>query len=172
MFDKIAKNLNTSFKEEKPAKGKEIVEISTDIKEFEEKKNELIKSAKQNTIEDKSYLQTEIKDVVGCGKNVLDKLQEEIKVGSSPRIYEVYATLMNSVICGLKELRELNKTVYDIETIRNDLDEGGPKTTNVNIVMDAKELLQHITDATKNNELNAVEADFSVQGEESEDENN
>jgi len=164
VFDKIAKKLNTEFKEENPEKTKTIEKISTDIQEFEDKKNELIESTKNQTLEDKNYLQTEIKGIVDCGKNVLEKLQNEIKVGSSARIYEVYADLMNSVINGLKELRELNKTVYDIETINDDLGQTS-KPANINIVMDAKELLKHINDAKQKNELNAIDAEFTVEGE-------
>lgn len=115
--------------------------------EFTDKKDELIKKVESENFEDKDFLQEEIKQLIHQGKLVLDKINKDLKVGSQPRMFEVYGSVFNSVMSGMKELRELNKNMADI-----DVKSKGTKKTSVNLQLTAKELALLVKDTTK--ELN------------------
>jgi hypothetical protein len=153
-------NENASFEKLDNEFNIPVVKQENSIKELD--KNELVVKPEENVggLENKDFLQTEIKEVITNGKKVLETLQKDIKIGSPPRAAEVYAKLMSSTIEGLRELRELDKTIADIK-IRH-VDENKPKTS-VNISMTGKELLQMIKDAQSNSQMTAINTDFKVE---------
>ena len=158
-FDKISENLNTSF-----SAAPDIQQIQKDLDHFQEKKNQIktfIEEKKDITLEDKGFLQLETKILIHNGKAVLDKLQEEIKQGSSPRIYEVYSQLMSTVMGGLRKLRELNKMVLDIERINKMTSDPGQGNTTVNVFMSSKDMAEMMKKAKVESSMNAVDGTFS-----------
>ncbi len=156
VFDNLAKSFDSSYKEEN------IDKLSTEIQVFEDKKKQLVDSSKKIEFGDKNFLKEEVKDVIGIGKAVLDKLSNELKIGSPPRMYEVCAKMLESVISGLKELRELNKTIYEIEAAPTDGEKGKPNV-NITFTGTGKDLLDMISSAKDKNELDRVDADFKVE---------
>ena len=160
-FSAISDEFNTSFSEEK---NNEIDAIESEIDLFESKKNEIItkSTTSSNTLEDKEYIQDDIKQLITNGKKVLSLLQKDLKIGSAPRMYEVYSTLMSTVLVGLRELRDLNKTVADMQMFSMEPD---VSSTEVNIKMSGKELLNMIKNASDDNQMNAISADFKVEEE-------
>ncbi len=162
-FDKISEKLNTTYDEE-------IEKVEHEVEKFEEKKKELVeKSSAENLgFEDKEYLQKETKDLIDNGKKVLETLQNEIKIGSPPRMFEVYAFLMNGIISGLKELRGLNKSIAELNIIENQPEPEDKR--NVNIILSGKELLDMINSAKDNSEINRIDADFKVEDQIKKDE--
>jgi hypothetical protein len=173
-FDKLEQSLNTKFVPtssiSESISATNPGDINKEIQYFEDKKKQIIEGSqsKIKTIEDKEWLQYEIKDLMSNGKLVLQKLQADLKIGCSPRMYEVYASLMNSVIMSQKELRELNKMVYDIELFQVDPNEGKSKTQ-VNINLTGKELLAMINNAKDNSQMNSVSTEFTIEKEKSMD---
>jgi hypothetical protein len=131
-----------------------------EAEEFKEKKNELVKRSEKVTLEDKEFLQDEIKQLIYQGKCVLDKINKDLKLGSQPRMFEVYGSVFNSVMTGIKELRELNKNVADIEIKHNP--SGG--LSSVNLKLTAKELATLVKDTTKemNNAKIRIEAKETI----------
>lgn len=156
-FDEISKKLNTTFENGE--------EISTDIQKFEKDKTDLVERAKkEEVIEDQFFIQNEIKTVINNGKNVLQKIDDSLKVGSQPRMFEVYATVMNSLISSLKELKDLNYLVENKRDMQSDT--GGRKQTNIYMNMTGKEVLDMINNASKENELKEISADFTIDDKE------
>ncbi len=157
-FDKISESLGTSF-----SAAPDFQHVQTELDSFEQKTNELktfLKEKDELTLEDEKYLSLETKLLIQGGKTVLDKLQEEIKQGSSPRIFEVYSQLLGSVLGGLRELRELNKMVLDIKKINMITSDPTPKTQ-VNVFMDSKSMSELIKKAKEDSSMNAIDGSFS-----------
>lgn len=157
-FDAISKNFDTSF-----SAAPVLAQIQAELVESEEKTKELkqfIQEKKEVTLEDKEYLQKETKNLIANGKTVLTTLESEIKQGSSPRIYEVYAQLMSTVMGGLREMRELNKMVLDIDRTNAMINDPNPVGT-VNITMSSRELGDMLTKARKDSTMNAIDGTFS-----------
>ena len=159
-FEKLNEAFNTSFSDS--VTGMDDVEKQIEV--FEEQKNKLIakKDNELATIEDKEYIQKEIKIIVENGKLVLEKVAKDIKIGANPRQIEVYAKLMDSVINGLSQLRELNRIVSDKEFMMGNFNNNEEKV-NVNIKMSGKDLLNMINDAKENSQLNAIDTDFEIE---------
>jgi hypothetical protein len=137
------------------------------VDEFQQQKNELIqKSNNIRTLEDKEYLQQEIKFLVDNSKKVLDVIQKDIKIGSPPRMVEVYAKLLSSILEGIKELRELNVAVSEAEVrtrLNRDGGLGNNSNTNINVRMTAKELMFMMKEASSMSQMKAINTEFDVE---------
>lgn len=148
-FDKLDNEFNTPATVENPTKELEV---------FQQQKNELVaKTVQVKTLEDKEFLQTEIKSLIENSKRVLDIIQKDIKIGSPPRMAEVYAKLLTSTIEGIRELRELNQTLANMQMFK-DSDEV-PKAT-LNVKMTGKELISLIKSAKDNSQMKEISAEF------------
>lgn len=158
-FEKIANKLGTEYVETAVVSA-----IENEIEEVKEKKNELVKFSKNDiTLEDKEYLNTEIKSLVKISKGVLEKLNKDIKIGTPPRVAEVFATLANSIVAQLKELRELNKMVMDTEILNVPVD---PKpNASFNVKMTGSEMLELFEKMQKDSKLQKIDAEFKIEDE-------
>lgn len=153
-FDKLSNEFNTAPFSATP---------SDELQVFNQQKQELIERSTQiRTLEDKQYLQTEVKSLIENSKRVLDTIQKDIKIGSPPRMAEVYAKLLSSTLEGIRELRELNQAIANMQMFR-DPDEQ-PKAS-INVKMSGKELMEMMKIAKESSQLKSVEAKFSVEGE-------
>ena len=94
------------------------------------------------------------------------RLENEIKVGSRSDMYDAYFKAINAIGNQLKELRELNKTVVDIEIQKQKIERPDQKTNRATIVLDANSLLELVKKAKKDSQMDAIDADFSVEEDE------
>ena len=154
-FSKLSQSLDTSFVDQTSAIKNEVQEFTNETKE--------LANVSINTLEDKQYIQDGIKKTLEMGTSVLEKLKSDIKVGSNPRMYEVFSKMMDSMNRGFQELRDLNKTVVDLQIFNDGPIENAP--AKVEIKMTGKELLDFIEKTKKESELNRVDADFEVEDE-------
>lgn len=69
--------------------------VSETTKEITEIKNNL--NEQKYNIEDKEYIRTELQNLIELNTTVLEQLADQLKLGSVPRLYEVYSTLSNSI---------------------------------------------------------------------------
>ncbi len=160
-FGKLSQKFNTSFSEELSGSANTVEKIENEISIFKSKKNELVKEGSEvKTLEDKTWLQNQIKIVIEHGQLALDSVKKDIKIGTTPRTIEVYAKLMQSTLEGLKELATLNRTIADMEFYRNPETE---PSTKINIQMDGKELFDYMDKVRKESQLNAIDAEFDVE---------
>ena len=151
-LEKIAKSLDGTFVSS---------EIKNDLCVIEKRSSELTEYVqKPDTLKDKIYIEENIKELIEISKDVLKTVKDDIKIGASPRQIEVFSTLTNAITNQIKELRDLNKMIYDLESI-NSIDD--PKPGIVNISMTSDDLLDMIKDASKNSELNKIDADFDIE---------
>jgi hypothetical protein len=132
---------------------------------FEEKKNDLVErvqSTGEMTLRDAELIRSEIQDMIATSKNILERLEETLQIGAPPRAFEVYATLMNSRLSSLKELRDLGKTEIDVKVLNNKTTD--PATTNNTLVMmmDSSELSNMIKNVESKNSLKEISTDFDI----------
>lgn len=160
-FDKIGDALGTSFD------GEEIIES---VNKVIERKKDIESSTDELKLGDAEYMKAEITSCIASLETVMNTLEQDLKIGSQPRMYEVYATMANTKMSSVKELRELNKVILDLKLkLREPTSKGGsngPKNLTVNNYISHKDLLGMMTDAKKNNSLNKVSADFKIVDEE------
>jgi len=168
-IDKV--KTNESFQKMDEAFGTEFdgAEFDNQLKTLEEEKSKAITKVNDGieTLEDKAYLQEELKILISSAMEVLNICKENIKIGSNARDKEVYFGGVSKVVEAIKELRELNKTVREIQ-----IDVATPKTTNnltVNMKMDSRSMLKYLNKletAQKENSLNAIDAEFNINADE------
>jgi hypothetical protein len=148
---------------------KEIENINAQSERFSAIRKEISDKEKNTELEDKEYLEFELKTLIANNRRVLDILEQDIKIGTKPRYHEVYATLTKSVLDGIRELRELNKTIADIKFQKEKLEvrkmqNSLPSTqmAHVNFQLTGKDLFDMINIAKRSSQLNAVDAVFEV----------
>lgn len=160
-YDKISDSLNTTF----VTSGDEsLVSLEKELVAFEEKKHELqefVSKKKELTLDDANWLQLETKTLYLNARMVLDKLQTEIKQGSSPRMYEVYSQLLSTAMTGLKELRELNRLILEIARHNASISDAKNPGGTVNVfVGNSKDMLEMVKRAREANSLNSIDGTF------------
>lgn len=72
------------------------------------------------TLEDKEYIRAELQSLIEINRSVLETLSEQCKMGAPPRMYEVFATLSNTVSTNLMSLAKLDQTITDYQVKEND----------------------------------------------------
>lgn len=143
-FDKISDILDTSYKdsEEKPSKDLQVFSNDTS----------------KDVIEDTDYIKFELKSLIENGVNMLEKLSEDIKIGTSVRSHEVYFKGLESVKSLVKELKELNLdnkklAKEDAKVVSN----GASNQTQINNFFTSKDLLKMINKADKESTMKDID---------------
>jgi len=133
---------------------REVVNINTRKDELQE----ILYSAK---IKDASFLEKEIKSMILSSRRVLSTLEKDIKLGSAPRMYEVYATLLNAITGQYKELRSLNEAIakYVLENKKQNLDEVKEEHK---MVMNSNDALDMYMAAKESSQMDTVTAEFDI----------
>jgi len=163
-FANLESKLNTAFESETKDISTTIAEIKQEIAVVEEKKNSLVNIRESPMImQDQEYIRAELKTLLVDSRIILQKLSSNIKVGSSSKDYEAYAKMISSISNVVKELRELNRNVVDLKVQSGKLDNN---ILNKKISLTADQLLQMIEKAKTGNQLQAIDAKFTVTEEE------
>jgi len=158
-FKGLNENFDTSY-DEKETK-KEISKIENNIKDIDTKKKELKKNLV--VMNDVPYIKEELMQLITSSKSILEKLEDDIKVGSPARMYEVYATLLNSITNELKELRQLNYDAAQLEIEQNKQKSLSELNPNDKVLLSSSALLDMIHSAGKVSEMNRIEVDFEIE---------
>lgn len=153
-FEKLNNEFNVPSTPKDPVEEIALVKLQT--KELVEK------SANIKTLEDKEYLQQETKELIDNSKRVLHIVQNDIKIGTPAKTVEVYAKLLTSTVEALRELRELNKMVADMQMFT----EPQETKTSINIKMTGKDLIAMMKEAKESSQMKAVETNFTIEGDE------
>ena len=160
-FNGINKKLNTSFELEKEDQDiiNTFVDLKKEIDSFQDKKKSLIDSNNAMVLADQEYMRNHLKTIIINTNTVINKLENEIKIGTHPRTHEVYGKLIQALTGAIKELRELNTTIVELKMKDNRLDNN---IANKKISLTANQLLDMIDKAKKSSQINAIEVDFTV----------
>lgn len=166
-FDNLDAALDTDFVTDDENTNKALARL-------EEKKNELVQRAESTDdirIEDAEYMRYELKMLIMNSLCVLEKLSQDIQIGSKVREHEVYFSGVGSVRDIIKELRELDKNIADLKLAKQKTEkaESGKLNNNGtinNFYVSNEELEEMMDHASKNNSLNDVEAKFQINDKE------
>lgn len=156
-FDKMSESLGSTFE------GEEIEqEVSNSLTKVDNLKKDIVSADLGSyTLEDAEYMEEQIKKSLDGLESVTNRLEQEIKVGSKASMYEVYATLSNSRMNAIKELREMRKIILDIKVKLQETK--SPKNVTVNqTFMSSKDVDNLIKNASKNSNLKKIEANFKI----------
>ena len=133
---------------------REVININT-------RKDEIENALTTARIKDSNFLEKEIKGLILSSKNVLETLEKDIKIGAAPRMYEVYATLLNAITGQYKELRNLNESIakFVIENKKQNLDE---VKEDHKMMMNSNDALDLYMAAKEASQMDSIEADFDI----------
>lgn len=164
-FDGLNTAFNTSYDHDdvdaEDVKAVQVIE--NEIADIEKRKNDV----KTGLIEmqDSDFLTKEIKSLVLSSRGVLQRLDDEIKIGSNGRMWEVYAAMMNAISNQYKELRMLNESIvkFSMEQKHKNINDiqGNDK-----IALTADQLLDMVKAASDKSEMNNVKAEFTIEDDE------
>lgn len=135
--------------------------IQNEVDMINQRKELLEEELEIARIKDSGFLEKEIKSLILSSKNVLQTLEKDIKIGSAPRMYEVYATLLNAITAQYKELRNLNESIakFVIENKKQNLDE---KKEEHKMMMDSNDALNMYMAAKNASQMDSIDADFDI----------
>jgi len=135
--------------------------VRTEIADINQKKEEIESSLSNAHITDSNFLEKEIKSLILSSKSVLQTLENDIKIGAAPRMYEVYATLLNAITSQYKELRNLNESIakFVIETKKHTLEETKEQHR---VAMNSKDALDMYIQAKKDSQMDMVDTEFDI----------
>jgi len=170
-MDPISQALNTTFETTISNSNSEIEKINSELAALEKKREKL--KAKSFALEDKEYLEFELKSLIASNQNIKSRLEDELmKQGTKASMFEVYTLVCNTIQNALRELRQLNRDIVDIAiaerrmTVRetevgvskNQI--SGPVTVNNSYILNSNDIDKMIRDAQQNSQLNSIEVDF------------
>jgi len=135
--------------------------VQQEVADINTKKEEIETALTTARIKDSNFLEKEIKGLILSSKRVLETLEKDIKIGAPPRMYEVYATMVNAITGQYKELRSLNESIakFVLENKKQNLDE---VKEDHKMVLSSNDALDMYMKAKENSQLNAVDADFDL----------
>lgn len=155
-----------------------------EISDVEEKKTKNINTTsvqpatnKKTIIADESYIRFKMMELIESSTRVLEKLEDEIKVGTGDRTFEVYSELADSVNKQLVALTDMNSAVEKAKLERKKLllkekaITVGSFKENTKIAMTASQINALIRDATEASELKEIDAHFKVESYKDKDAN-
>jgi len=161
VYENISNSLDTTFD------GEEIEEL-VEVKEQSDKCKEIVTSNSDTNLTDEVYIREEIKSLVSNIEVAMTKLQQDIRIGSPPKLSEVFGQLANAKANVIKELITMNKAKLDAKLKIMKLNKATtPKNVSVtnNMNVSSSELLKMVNGAKKNNSLKKIEAKFNIESE-------
>lgn len=140
----------------------DLVEVSTDA---------ILPHKSDIAMNDEEYLREQTKKFIDIGAEIMEGLKNEMKVGSSPRMFEAFAKVQDSIVATISELRELNKNAASIK-IAKDKKEVQIGTLNVqnnntlnSMKMSSSDLNKMLKVAESESQLNLIDAKFDLSRE-------
>jgi hypothetical protein len=160
-FEGISNSIGTTFVEENGAPE----DVIKEIKEIETKTVAIQESIDKNVvlINDQSYIDFELKDLISRTNNTLEKLEADVKIGSAPRMYEVFATVVNTKRELLKELILFNKMILDMSMFAPESEEDKKDKDDMSLNVTSSDMLKFFKSMKKEADGNQIEADFTVE---------
>jgi hypothetical protein len=162
VYENISNSLDTSFDGEEM---KELVEVKNQA----DKCKDLVKTNDDDTgLVDEEYIRDESKSLIDNIEVTMTKLQQDHRIGASPRIPEVMGQLANAKANVLRDLLSMNKIKLDAKFKLMKMEKGDtPKnmTVNNNMNLSSSDLLKMVNGAKKKNSLKSIDAKFDIQTE-------
>jgi len=135
--------------------------IGSELTSMSEKTNQISNALGVARIQDADFLDREMKSVMLSSRRVLEIVEKNIRIGSSPRDVEVYSSLISSITGQFKELRNLNESMakFVLENKKQNLDE---VKEDHKMMLSSNDALNMLMQARTNSKTNAIDADFDI----------
>lgn len=163
--ESIAEKVNSifNFDQDKTLDTKKVV---SNVLSFEDKTKQLISIPKTEikTIEDKDYLVLVLKHMIEVGAKALEKIEQNIKIGSRVGEGEDFAAVLKSLTECVSKLVDLQLKLFDIDNIMSP-PPVQPTLVQNNMFMgpnSSADLLDMIDKIKETSELNGIEAKFKL----------
>ena len=145
-----------------------LLQIENKINEIEERKNELVnkKNIPLKLLQDQSFLQEELRSLILNARTVMHKLENDIKVGTPARMYEVYAKLLDAIGNQYRVLLDLNKAIFEAKKDDNKININNIGSNKISLT--SEQLLDMVDKAKERSEMNKIEVDFKIESEKDE----
>ena len=165
-FEGLTSAFNTSFQMEDKDVEALVNQTEKQVEMINEKKNELINGCKTEVMfKDQTFLEDELKSLIMSTRSMLARLEAEIKIGSKSGYYDSFARLATAVGSHIKELRELNVAVVNIEMEKKRVGDNINNTRKANIILDANSLWELVNKAKSDSQINKIDASFTIEEE-------
>jgi hypothetical protein len=160
-MEKMSDVLNTTFEQDVTTVDKQLDVI---------KQKKLLVSKKEAegmlVLDDQEEIKNGLRSVISNLEMVMEKLQQDIKIGSKVFSHQVYSQCATVLVESYRELAEINKNIFDcrIKLQQASKKEEGVKgiKENTTIPMTAQQLSDMLENARKNSSINAIDASFKV----------
>ena len=162
-FEGLTSAFDTSFQMEDKDVEELVNKTEKQIKLIEEKKVELISNKNELVLKDQSFLEKELKTLIINTRTMLSRLESEIKIGTKSGYWDSYARMASTVSNQLKELRELNTSVVQIELEKHRMGKDINNDKRATIVLDANALMEYVANVEKNSQMNKIDATFTIE---------
>ncbi len=139
-------------------------EIQNDVSLIETKKNEIEQKAKNQIVfQDQEFIRKDLRSLIMSARAIIYKVEQDIKIGTATSKIEAYSKLLESIGKQYQALLELNKSIFDaqVQTGQIDIENIGDNK----ISLSPEQLLDMVIKANESSQMNAIEADFKVEGE-------
>jgi hypothetical protein len=138
-----------------------ITELQTEVQNIDNRKDLIEESINRAKINDAGFLEREIKSLILSSRRVLETLEKDIKLGSQPRMYEVYATLLGAITGQYKELRNLNESIakFVIENKKQNLEE---VKEDHKMMLSSDDALDMYMNAKSVSQMDSISAEFEI----------
>ena len=135
--------------------------ISNEVRDISVKTEQISNALAVARIKDAEFLEREMKSVMLSSRRVLETVEKNIKIGSSPRDIEVYSGLINSITGQFKELRNLNESMakFVLENKKQNLEE---VKEDHKMMMSSNDALELYMKAKTNSSMETINADFDI----------
>jgi len=143
---------------------KEISEFKDEISVIEIKKTDIVNRVNSQLVfQDQEFIQTELRSLIMSARTIMYKVEQDIKIGADSRKIEVYAKLVEAIGKQYTSLMELNKQIFDAQFQKGEVDINNIGDNKISL--SSEQLLDMIKSASKNSQMNEIDAKFEIKDE-------
>jgi len=160
-LEKMSQALDTTYSPEN---------VKKDIKEFNKEKKDLIKKIDDIEFQDKEYVVEKFKNVIEKATGAINTLSQDIKIGSNNGSYMAMAELIKASTITLKELFTINKTLYETELMKRDVEtmEENQNNQDKSYNLTSTDLKNMIKIAQEERDINRIDVKYTIEDDEKE----
>lgn len=159
-FEKLNNKFNTESFETK------LTEVNNQLETVKQKKNEIANTINDTQViltkEDQNYLIDEIKDSIEQVDIVLKNVALDTRIGTPATVLEAYSKILNAKSILIRELREIYKTIMDMQLFNPDSSINKAKNEAEGIKMSHADIVALIRAADQSSETNRIDAKFEI----------
>lgn len=94
-----------------------VPEAEEDDEDTEDENAEVSFKGQKYTLKSFKYMKALLQEKIHTDTGVLEKMEEMCKVGANARLFEVYATLSNTIASHIRQLQDMEKVMTDYRVI-------------------------------------------------------